>query len=694
MLSFTIDGVESPVLDVNGTMVINGRRSIQVDVLDARVDFGAATVLRDEDGNIVFQGNVESSRESSLSDRPLPDHKASISCVDQMGIPDRRYVVDFFPSQSMLARITALCTTYLTAYGITVDSGNITGPTLDARAYDHVRLSDVFSDVAKMSGDLVWEIDENLIFRMYEQSSGAPAPFNIIDGDGNYFGDIQVQTERTSYRNRVIVKAGTSTKVPKTDTFTSDGVHAGYTLRYPMVYVPNVGYGYVTRNGTEFETLDLAGSGARWIYDPTFNTITRVVPGTATPAPAPSTQPIVIVYDAQFPIYVSAFDGAEETAHGIWEALIEREDVFDIDAAQAIADQELALGLLSTQTIRYTTRRPGLRPGMVQTIQAADRNLNTIGIITEIAISTEMESQGLIYAVTVMSTGVLRSWQSFYQNGNSPSLLAGGGGAIAVSASNFGFYGELPIVDGLSDTSAYAISARSGPGFTQNRRQDAGYGGGYAWSGVIGQDGFARWWGLGCANKDEWAFKVYADPGGGADFALCPPASTSQVHELGSDASSALRWKALRIARAKIFEGGASAALGDWTTYTPSLVAAGGSPAVGSGGSIAGRYTRIGKTSIVYAKVTLGTGFSFGTGAMGVSLPNAGNASNRGSWTAFATDTGTAGYPLVGIGVSIGGALAATFQQWASPLANITATAPFAFAAGDILEIMGSYEES
>lgn len=690
-ISFTVNGVETNVRNVRGSMVINGRRSIQADILDARASFGDDIELS-QDSGVVFAGSIESAQESSISGEPIPDYKTSISCVDQMGYADRRYVSDYFPSQTMLARLTAICTTYLSAYGISVDGGNITGPTLEARAYDHVRLSDVLSDVAKMSGDLVWEIDESLVLRMYEQSGGSPAPFNIIDGDGNNFGDITVETARTNYHNRVIVKAGTAKTVEKTDTFTADGVHAGYTLTYQMVYTPFVGRGYVTRNGTEFEALDLAGSGARWIYDPTFNTITRVVPGTATPAPAPSTQPIVIVYDAQFPIYVSAFDGAEETAHGIWEALIEREDVFDVTEAQAIADQELALGLLTTQTIRYTTRLPGLRPGMVQTIQVADRDIDAIAIITEIAISTEMEAQSLVYAVTAMVTGALQSWQSAYQDDGGQSL-AGGGGVVGGSISNGGFSGELPIVDALPESTNYAISSRSGPGITFNRLKSLTYGGGYGWGVTIGQDALGRWFGLGNANSDEWAFKIYASLAG-ADFALCPPAGGSLTHVLGYPASSATRWKALHIQRAAIFESGASVGLGDWTTYSPSLVAAGGTPAVGTGGSISGRYTRIGKTSLVYAKVTLGTGFSFGTGACGVSLPNAGNASNRGSWTAFATDTGTAGYPLIGIGVSIGGALAAAFQQWASPLAGITTTAPFTFASGDVLEIMGSYEES
>jgi hypothetical protein len=539
-----------------------------------------------------------------------------------MAYADRRYVSDYFPSQTMLARLTALCT-YLSSYGISVDPSNITGPTLEARAYDKVLLSEVLSDTAKMAGDLVWEIKDDLL-RMYEQASAPSAPFDLIDGDGNYFGDIQVETERTNYRNRVIVKAGSAKTVEKTDTFTADGTHAGYTLTYTMVYTPYVGRGYVTRIGTEFETLGLSGSGARWLYDPTFNTITRVVPGTTTPAPAANGDSIAITYDAQFPIYVSAFDGAEETANGIWEALIVREDIFDIDEAQAVADAELALGLLTTQTLRYSTRRPGLRPGMAQRIQSSDRNVDVVAIITEIAISTEMPNQSLVYAVTAIASGALLSWQNLDQSASngSPSLL-GGGGSIGGTVSLGKFTGDLPVVDGLPGSSTYGTSDRSGPGATWNRFGESVFGGGHGWSAIIGQDGLARWWGVGNMNIGEWAFKVYANPGG-PDFALCPPSGTSKTHTLGLNASSATRWKALYIARGAIFEGGSSVALGSYAdvSYASGNFTGSGTITwtVDSGDQSVFRYERRGNT--VHFQIAIRASSVSGTGnTLKIALP-------------------------------------------------------------------------
>lgn len=60
---------------------------------------------------------------------------------------------------------------------------------------------------------------------------------------------------------------------------------------------------------------------------------------------------------------------------------------------------------------------------------------------------------------------------------------------------------------------------------------------------------------------------------------------------------------------------------GPWRTYTPTFQADGGSPTVGTGGSITGRYQRIANTVTVRGRLVFGTGASGGTGGWYVSLP-------------------------------------------------------------------------
>lgn len=65
---------------------------------------------------------------------------------------------------------------------------------------------------------------------------------------------------------------------------------------------------------------------------------------------------------------------------------------------------------------------------------------------------------------------------------------------------------------------------------------------------------------------------------------------------------------------------------GAWTAYTPVWTATSGTPAVGSGGSLVGRYKQVGK--IVYLAIykLLGTSPVLGTGAWSYSLPVAASA--------------------------------------------------------------------
>lgn len=76
------------------------------------------------------------------------------------------------------------------------------------------------------------------------------------------------------------------------------------------------------------------------------------------------------------------------------------------------------------------------------------------------------------------------------------------------------------------------------------------------------------------------------------------------------------------VDRSIVVVGAASA--GQWTAWTPTLSTPSGSPTLGSGGTLVGRYTRIGATVIGHAILTLGTGFAAGSGRVQISLPVAG----------------------------------------------------------------------
>lgn len=67
-----------------------------------------------------------------------------------------------------------------------------------------------------------------------------------------------------------------------------------------------------------------------------------------------------------------------------------------------------------------------------------------------------------------------------------------------------------------------------------------------------------------------------------------------------------------------------------WSTYTPSMTATTGTPAMGTGGSLQGRYKQIGKTVILNIYGLFGTASPvFGTGAWGWSIPVAASTASN-----------------------------------------------------------------
>jgi hypothetical protein len=680
-------------------LTFNERAQLSADVYSSdgswRPSLGDEIVIT-QNSVTLFGGYISSAIERGKDSKPVPKIVTTITADDYNDIIGRRLITGDRPSETLKARLQWLVDTFWDDYGVSLDSGQPTGDTLESASYGRRDGWELLAEIAKLAGDWSATIDADKKLKVFDPS-GVSSPYNVAVGDGHVIGDMTVEPARQGSATFVTVRAGSAGTFGKSDTFTGNGSLSSFTLRYP--FVSGRGYVSVSTGGAHTETL---GVGAQWTVSG--NVLTR------NAGALPNGDTVTIIYDAQFPIYVTADAGVSPSDRV--DVLVDKPDIYDVDEAQAVADAELDARQAMQRTIRYASRTPGLAPGQTQTIIVADRNLNVSAVITEVIISNDAGQNALQFAVTAVAAGSLQTWKqvlkgSVGSGGAARTSLIGGGIAITTGASatdgnllaqrDTDNEVEVGLIDGLTGIDVPV------PGVRLGRRPGAS--GNHAWDLLNRISNDARY-------RELAFFDNYMGDGNGVAMALfywsalggyvLGPSSRSSAFtgglQLGLDSlgkrivAGYFQGEVATIAGLR--ERGRTAKLGEWTTYTPTFVAAGGSPTIGSGGTIAGRYAEIGKTTLVYAKVTLGTSFSFGTGNVGVSLPVAGNVANRGSWTAFATDTGTAGYPLVGIGTSIGGALCAAFQQWASPLAGITTTAPFTFGAGDVLEIMGSYEES
>lgn len=135
---------------------------------------------------------------------------------------------------------------------------------------------------------------------------------------------------------------------------------------------------------------------------------------------------------------------------------------------------------------------------------------------------------------------------------------------------------------------------------------------------------------------------------------------------------------------------GASAALGAWTTYTPTWTTSGTPPALGNG-TLVGRYKQLdANTVLVHISLTAGTTTTFGTGTWSFALPVAAVAGQGAQYlTGHILDSGTDNKLAAG---TIG-AGASTVEQVVPEGGNVvTNTVPQTWATGDQLNLSGMYE--
>lgn len=134
------------------------------------------------------------------------------------------------------------------------------------------------------------------------------------------------------------------------------------------------------------------------------------------------------------------------------------------------------------------------------------------------------------------------------------------------------------------------------------------------------------------------------------------------------------------------------------TTYVPTLTAATTSPTLGTGGTVAGWYYRIGRLVMGEARIRFGSsGVAAGTGTYIISLPTAADG------TFHATGGGTGIASVVGNGVLRDNSAVAASRDCAAYFAtstsvflatadgNVTDANPWVWAASDGISVAFSY---
>ncbi len=388
-------------------------------------------VTIEEDGNLIFGGLVDKPRERAQAGQKRPGISTLVNCIDFTVYTERRFVNETLAAGTLKSQLTTLRTNYLATYGVTLDAGQVDGPSMPELVYDYKRLDVVLNELMTLTADagqpFIWEISYDKKLSAYQPSTEA-APFNLVGNDlPDVVSDIEVETARSDqYANRIILKVLPSgIQVEREETFT-EGVD---TYPYEPLYTVVKTWGYVTHE-TIFETLRLPADPdpASWTWDPVAGTLTR-------DAGAPGTGEVTIFkFDGVFEGVWIAEDAGEIAAVGIWEKVIVLDSIPNEITGQAFADAELAKRSAPIITVKYSTLESGLAIGQQQTITISSRNVSDDGVIVNIN-TGDYGPRNLRRDVTVVidptQTNLGRSFQADYEIWYGDKTGAGGAPASA-----------------------------------------------------------------------------------------------------------------------------------------------------------------------------------------------------------------------------------------------------------------------
>lgn len=441
--TLTIAGVSKTIQD--GTLhlrqMANGRSTLSIDILSKdgtyRPAMGAEVLLA-ENATTIFGGLIDIPTERSHDQAGSNDAiVTNVNAADYHAYTERRYVNETLAAGTLKAQLTTLVANYLATFGVTLDAGQVNGPSMPVLSYDYKRLDEVLNELATLTADAgepyVWRISPTKVLRMYQPSTTA-APFNIVGNNPTPYviGDLEVETTRADYANKIILKVTPKTEAGRTESITGDGTAGPFPLTYTLTHLL-YGIMLVQSGGGETLAVAPAASGVQWEYDPVTNSVTRLAGNTVVG------EVYSLTFDGVFSGTWTASDAPEIASVGVWERVVVVDSIPSDTTGQAMADAFLAKSLPAAKVARYGTFQTGLATGQVQTINVPRRNINATAVITEIVI-TDRDGHAhrqITATCDTAQTNLERGWQDVYKlwagdktgGGSSSTVSVGSGGA-------------------------------------------------------------------------------------------------------------------------------------------------------------------------------------------------------------------------------------------------------------------------
>lgn len=317
--------------------------------------------------------NTDTTNNGGTSD----DISVNVTCTDWGVFCDRRVVAkkyDLFHGGSLPIIVADIVSTVLSGTGITFANDWTPTVSVGEQTYHHVPVSEVFDDLAT-AVEGYWCIDPWKTLRFFPETGYAAAPYTFTTDDER-FAEPHVVRTRNKYWNRVYAKTNWSIMQTWVDTITAIAGQTSFETTYVLSDVPAVFVDDVEQKVVAFTEI----ATQEWDY----YYIKDGIGVFAKTAPSAGAS-VEIQYPSPLSRVAMAEDKAEIAAHNLYEHVIEKADVADIDSLQAIADGELVRGLIRPTEFTGKTRLSGFRPGQLLTVNIGKPAVNDTLLIESVS---------------------------------------------------------------------------------------------------------------------------------------------------------------------------------------------------------------------------------------------------------------------------------------------------------------------
>jgi hypothetical protein len=430
----TIGGVEKPF--VSGSLSIhdelNTRGRCKFKLWDESGEYYPETgaVVRvvetyaDEDGETLievekFEGTLDEPEES-IPGGVQSGHFIDCEAVSYDQLCDRYHVTHVYANQSAKQIIadaftnSAHCSIYLE--GVDAETYVQDTEPIEKIVANYISVTDLLNDLSKLTG-YKWYVDSDKQLHFFDRTT-VPAPFGLND-DVDNFANFKLRRTRQDYRNKQIVRGGTTTTDPLTEEVGGNGRTRTFTLKHNVAEMNGITV-YRYQGGThvaEEQIVAVQGTeGAEWTYlkgSDTVNHNSGTVMGPSDYAK--------VAYVGEFPI-AAAIESDEEIESrrgvegggGIYEHIDFDDSIESEETAKRKAYSLLDAYAKIPRMITFETTERGLKAGQAIQIKLARYRLDDEFLITRVD-TKDKAGKHLFYTVRCVGSEY-DSWVQYFRD--------------------------------------------------------------------------------------------------------------------------------------------------------------------------------------------------------------------------------------------------------------------------------------